>query len=117
MLTVAARNRCHLCVAMHTATLTRLGTAADLIAALRDGTELPEPRLAALRRFTVAVLDHAGDVPDDELTAFLDAGYRPRHALDVVLGVGTYTISTLANRLTRAPLDPPLTAYAWGPAL
>ncbi|WP_433230665.1 carboxymuconolactone decarboxylase family protein [Micromonospora sp. CA-248260] len=116
VLTVATRNRCHLCVAMHTATLHRLGAAAELIAALRDGTDLPEPRLAALRRFTLAVLDHAGDVPDDELTAFLDAGYRPRHALDVVLGVGTYTISTLANRLTRAPLDPPLTGYAWEPA-
>jgi hypothetical protein len=25
--------------------------------------------------------------------------------LDVVLGIGTYTMSTLANRLTRAPLD------------
>ncbi|MFJ6196638.1 carboxymuconolactone decarboxylase family protein [Micromonospora sp. NPDC092111] len=116
VLTVATRNACHLCVALHTATLTRLGAAPELVDALRDGTELPQPRLTALRRFTHAVLDQAGDVPDDELTAFLDAGYQPRHALDVVLGVGTYTISTFANRLTRAPLDPPLAAYAWAPA-
>ncbi|MFI7215579.1 carboxymuconolactone decarboxylase family protein [Micromonospora maritima] len=116
VLTVATRNGCHLCVAMHTAALTRHGAAPELVAALRDGTTLPEPRLEALRRFTVAVLDHRGAVGDAELDALLAAGWQPRHALDVVLGVGTYTISTFANRLTDAPLDPPLARYAWTPA-
>ncbi|MGV9808596.1 carboxymuconolactone decarboxylase family protein [Micromonospora chersina] len=116
VLTVATRNECHLCVAMHTATLTRNGAAPELIEALRAGAALPDPRLEVLRRFTVAVLDHRGAVPDGDLDAFLAGGWQPRHALDVVLGVGTYTISTFANRLTDAPLDPPLAAYAWSPA-
>ncbi|OKI73902.1 carboxymuconolactone decarboxylase family protein [Micromonospora sp. CB01531] len=116
VLTVATRNECHLCVAMHTAALTRHGGPPDLVAALRAGTDLPDRRLDALRRFTLAVLDHRGAVPDDELNAFLAEGWLPRHALDVVLGVGTYTISTFANRLTDAPLDPPLAAYVWEPA-
>ncbi|WBB93858.1 carboxymuconolactone decarboxylase family protein [Verrucosispora sp. WMMC514] len=116
VLTVAGRNECHLCVAMHTATLVRHGAAAELIDALRVGATLPDERLEALRCFTLAVLDNRGAVPDAELSAFLAAGYQPRHALDVVLGVGTYTISTFANRLTRAPIDPPLAAYAWQPA-
>ncbi|MEU9505866.1 carboxymuconolactone decarboxylase family protein [Micromonospora sp. NPDC048170] len=115
VLTVATRNECHLCVAMHTATLTRHGAAPELIEALRAGTPLPDGRLEALRRFTVAVLDHRGAVPEEGTRAFLAAGYQPRHALDVVLGVGTYTISTFANRLTGAPLDPPVAAYAWVP--
>jgi hypothetical protein len=34
-------------------------------------------------------------------------------ALEVVLGIGVYTLSTLANRLTGAQLDAPLTDYAW----
>ncbi|SCE67611.1 alkylhydroperoxidase AhpD family core domain-containing protein [Micromonospora purpureochromogenes] len=116
VLTVATRNECHVCVAMHTATLTRQGVDPELVAALRDGAPLADPRLEALRRFTLAVLDHRGAVPDGELHAFLDAGWLPRHALDVVLGVGTYTISTFANRLTDAPLDPALAGYAWAPA-
>jgi hypothetical protein len=29
-----------------------------------------------------------------------------------VLGIGTYTLSTLANRLTGAPVDEPLRAFA-----
>ncbi|SCE65958.1 alkylhydroperoxidase AhpD family core domain-containing protein [Micromonospora viridifaciens] len=114
---VATRNECHLCVAMHTATLARQGAAPELIDALRAGTELPDARLEALRGFTLAVLDHRGAVPDADLDAFLAAGWQPRHALDVVLGVGTYTISTFANRLTDAPLDPPLATYAWEPAV
>jgi hypothetical protein len=32
--------------------------------------------------------------------------------LRVVLGIGTYTLSTVANRLTEAPLDEPLAAFA-----
>ncbi|PWU48727.1 alkylhydroperoxidase [Micromonospora globispora] len=116
VLTVATRNECHLCVAMHSAALARHDGTPELIEALRTGAKLSDPRLEALRRFTLAVLDHRGAVPDDELDAFLAAGWLPRHALDVVLGVGTYTISTFANRLTDAPLDPPLAAYAWEPA-
>ncbi len=37
----------------------------------------------------------------DELTAFLAAGYTHRNALEVVLGIGTYTMSTFANRLVE----------------
>ncbi|WP_433128405.1 carboxymuconolactone decarboxylase family protein [Micromonospora sp. CA-240977] len=114
---VATTNECHVTVALHTATLGRLDASPELITALRAGTPLPEPRLEALRRFTLAVLAHRGAVPDSELDDFLAAGYQPRHALDVVLGIGAYTISTVANRLVRAPLDPPLAAHAWTPAV
>jgi hypothetical protein len=30
-----------------------------------------------------------------------------------VLGIGTYTMSTLANRLTGAPLDEQFSEFAW----
>src|ERR1700684_3836096 len=37
VMTMAVRNGCHICVAMHTAALTRLGADAETIAALRGG--------------------------------------------------------------------------------
>ncbi|MFG1881168.1 carboxymuconolactone decarboxylase family protein [Micromonospora sp. NPDC049102] len=116
ILTTSTSHECHFCVALHTGKITEIGASAALITALRAGTELPERRLEALRQFTLAVLKHRGAVPDDQLDAFLGAGYQPGQALDVVLGVGAYTMSTFANRLTRAPLDPPLAAHAWTPA-
>jgi len=115
VMTIATRNGCHICVAMHTARLTALGADPDLIAALRDADRaepLPDQRLEAIRVFTVRVLDTAGDVGDAALRDFLARGYTTQNALEVVLGIGTYTMSTLANRLTGAPVDEQLAAYA-----
>ncbi|MFB7863863.1 carboxymuconolactone decarboxylase family protein [Streptomyces sp. NPDC056069] len=90
ILTVSERNQCHLCIDMHEAKLDALGPA-------------PAPeRLAAVRRFTLQALASSGAVADAELDAFLAHGYTRGNALEVVLGIGTYTISTFANRLTRA---------------
>ncbi|MFH8490716.1 carboxymuconolactone decarboxylase family protein [Streptomyces longisporoflavus] len=103
VMTVAVRNDCHICVAMHTGKLRKLGADAELIAALREGRSLDrDERLEAVRQFTLEVLATAGGVGDEELKRFLAAGYTERNALEVVMGIGTYTMSTLANRLTRA---------------
>lgn len=105
--TVAHHSGCDLCLAFHDALLRRGGDAA---LATELGTEAPlaDPRLSALRRFTRAALASRGDVPDDERASFLAAGFTARHALEVVLGIATYTLSTFANRLVRAPVDPQL---------
>ncbi|MCE6998284.1 carboxymuconolactone decarboxylase family protein [Saccharothrix sp. S26] len=102
VMTIATRNGCRVCVAMHTGRLRQLDAEPALIAALRSGEPLVDPRLEALRRFTLRVLATAGEVPEGELAEFLDAGFTTRNALEVVLGIGTYTMSTLANRLVRA---------------
>src|SRR5271154_2747979 len=49
IMTIATRNGCHLCVAMHTARLTALDAEAGLIAALRGGEAPGDPRLDAIR--------------------------------------------------------------------
>jgi AhpD family alkylhydroperoxidase len=113
VMTVATRNGCHVCVAMHTARLTALEAPPDVIAALRSASPLADERLDAVRVFTLRVLDTAGDVGDDALRAFLASGRTRQNALEVVLGIGTYTMSTLANRLTGAHPDDQLSAFAW----
>jgi AhpD family alkylhydroperoxidase len=115
IMTVATRNGCHICVAMHTARLTTLGASPDLITGLRGAEPLPDERLEAIRVFTLRVLDTAGDVGDQALRDFLARGYTTQNALEVVLGIGTYTMSTLANRLTGAPVDDQLATHAWHP--
>jgi AhpD family alkylhydroperoxidase len=112
VMTIATRNGCHLCVAMHTARLTALGADAELIATLRSAGPVADERLAAIRSFTLRVLDTAGQVGDEAMHAFLASGYTTQNALEVVLGIGTYTMSTLANRLTAAPVDEQLSAFA-----
>jgi AhpD family alkylhydroperoxidase len=112
VMTMATRNDCHICVAMHTARLTALQADPGLVAALRDGGPLADPRLEAIRSFTLRALETAGDVGDPALRAFFAHGYTEQNALEVVLGIGTYTMSTLANRLTGAPVDDALLEFA-----
>jgi AhpD family alkylhydroperoxidase len=102
VMTIATRNGCRVCIAMHTGRLRQLAAGSALIAALRAREPLADPRLEALRQFTLRVLATAGEVPEAEVDEFLAAGYTTRNALEVVLGIGTYTMSTLANRLVRA---------------
>jgi AhpD family alkylhydroperoxidase len=113
IMTIAARNDCHVCVAMHTAKLTSLGANADLIAALRDQRAVENQRLEAIRVFTLDVIANAGAVSAGSLRNFLAHGYTSQNALEVVLGIGAYTMSTLANRMTQAPLDEQLKPFAW----
>jgi AhpD family alkylhydroperoxidase len=115
IMTVATRNGCHICVAMHTTELTALGAGQELIAALRGAGPLPDERLDAIRIFTQRVMDTTGNVGDAALRDFLAHGYTAQNALEVTLGIGTYTLSTLANRLTGAPVDDQLAAHAWEP--
>jgi alkylhydroperoxidase family enzyme len=58
------------------------------------------------------VLDTAGEAGEESLAEFLGHGFTRRNALEVVLGIGAYTLSTLANRLTGAPVDEELRAFA-----
>ena len=111
IMTVAVRNGCHLCVAMHTGKLRGLDADEALIAALQAGEPLADPRLEALRAFVLEVLATTGDVPDDSVQSFLGHGYTLRNALEAVLGIGAYTMSTFANRLTSAPLDEPFARH------
>jgi AhpD family alkylhydroperoxidase len=112
VMAIATRNGCHLCVAIHTPRLVALDAEPALIAALRGGEALADPRLDAIRVFTLRVLDTSGDVGEAALRAFLAQRYTEQNALEVVLGIGAYTMSTLANRLTGAPVDEPLRQFA-----
>ena len=111
IMTMATRNGCEICVAMHTARLTSLGAPEEVISALRCGAALEDARLEAVRVFTLRVLQTAGAVGDPALQAFTTAGYTSQNALEVVVGIGAYTMSTLANRLTGAPVDEQLRVF------
>ncbi|MGW2474544.1 carboxymuconolactone decarboxylase family protein [Streptomyces sp. NPDC001665] len=111
-MTMATRNGCHVCVAMHTGILTALEAEPALLAALRAGTPLPDERLEAMRQFILAVLGANGAVDDATVEAFTAHGYTARNALEVTLGIATYTLSTFANRMTGAPVDGPPARFA-----
>lgn len=110
---VATRHECHHCVAMHSKMLVSSTNDRHLVGDLRAERPLEDPRLEAVRCFVHDVIDSAGAVPDAAMQRFLAAGFTPENALDVVLGVATYTLSTFANRMTDAPLDETFSPWEW----
>ncbi|WP_280401127.1 carboxymuconolactone decarboxylase family protein [Nocardia carnea] len=102
IMTVAVRNDCHICIAQHAGKLRTLGAPPELVAELRGQRALDDERLEAVRTFTLEAMATAGAVDPRAVEAFVAHGYTERNALEVVLGIGTYTISTFANRLVRA---------------
>jgi uncharacterized peroxidase-related enzyme len=103
-MTMGRRNGCHFCVALHRRVLKLIEAPQAVCEALEHGTALDSPRLEALRSFTLALIERTGDVSDASWQQFLAAGFDRAAALEVVLGVATYTLTTFANRLTQAPL-------------
>jgi AhpD family alkylhydroperoxidase len=110
---LAYENACGYCMALHTVLAEQVEGVAPEIDALRHGASPGDPRLAVFASFVRATLAEKGNVSDAAWTAFRSAGYTEENALDVVLGIATYTLTTFANRLVQAPLDPFLERFRW----
>ncbi len=84
----------------------------EVIASLRDDRPISYAKLEALRQFTKAVVSQRGWVPEQNLQAFLDAGYTRAQVLEVVLGVSLKTLSNFINHLAETPIDEQFQAFA-----
>ncbi len=112
-LTVAYEQGCTYCMALHSLLLSRAPANGELLEALRAGSALKDARLEALRGFVREVLLERGHVSEQGWQRFEQAGFTPAQALEVVLGVGAYVLSTLLNIVTDAPVDPAFASFAW----
>ena len=112
-ITAATLNGCGFCVAGHTAlSRKKLGMPEEVIQALRKTEALADPKLNALAQFTIAVIENKGQVSDDALNAFFNAGYTQANALEAVLGVSLATLCNFANNLAQTPINPELQPHA-----
>jgi AhpD family alkylhydroperoxidase len=105
LLGVSSVNNCGYCMAAHSS----MGTAQNLpdavIQAVRNNRPIADPKLEALRQFVLAVTEKRGFIKEEELDAFLEAGYTNRNVLEVVLAVGLKTLSNYTNHIAQTPLD------------
>lgn len=112
-ITAATRNECGFCVAGHTKIARKVARMPeDIIEALRNTKALSDDKLNALAIFTLAVMDQRGQVSDDELSAFLAAGYEQQQVLEVVLGVSLATLCNYANNIAKTDINDELKAFA-----
>jgi alkylhydroperoxidase family enzyme len=52
-------------------------------------------------------------VTDDDVQAFLDAGYTKQQILEVILGLAHKIISNYTNHVAKTPVDAVFKKFAW----
>lgn len=115
-LAISIENECHYCVPAHTAIAMQQGVSDDVINALRDNKPLADAKLEALRTLTLNLVRNRGRASQEELDAFFAAGFKPRHVLDILVGMAQKTLSNFTNHLADTEIDAPFKPFAWTPA-
>jgi uncharacterized peroxidase-related enzyme len=115
LLATSVENGCEFCVAAHSMIAKKMvGVPEAVVAALRQGRDPEDAKLAALTALTRAIVQERGWVADHPaLQRFLAAGYGQEQALEVVLGVTQMTLSNYANHLLDTPLNPAFESERW----
>jgi len=106
---------CHYCVPAHTGIAKMMKVDDEISNALRDETALPNAKLEALRTFTIAMVRERGNVSDETLQTFYDAGYGQRQVLEVILGLAQKVMSNYTNHIANTPVDQVMEKFAWTP--
>lgn len=115
-LTINVRHDCHYCMPAHTAIAKSQDVSDDIINALRENRSLEDPRLEALRVFTLAVTDKRGEVDEADFADFFDAGFTQRQALEVVLVLAQKVMSNYINHFADTPVDEAFQKFSWSPS-
>ena len=113
LLAVSRYNRCDYCVAAHSMGARMAKVDPETVDALRDDQPAEDPRLQALRAFSYKIAEQRGWLSEDDVQAFLDAGFQTTHIGDVILAVGMKTLSNYFNHIAQTPLDEAMKSYAW----
>lgn len=98
-------HECEYCTAGHTFLSRNAGVSEDAIQALRNETPINDTRLQALRVFAETVVRERGFASDQEIDAFIAAGFTRENVLEVVTIIATKTISNYTNHLTKTPKE------------
>lgn len=113
LLASSFENECDYCMAAHTAEAKQAGVDETVIEALRNANPVDDERLEALRELTAKVVHDRGHLSEENIDAFLAAGYSKQNILEVILAVAMKTLSNYTNHVADTPLDAAMEPFAW----
>lgn len=117
-LTISRGNGCGYCMAAHSMMANKMSKVPEAVTeAIRGGSPIPDPKLAALSTFTETMRETRGFPSKADVQTFLGAGYEERHILEIVLALAVKTLSNYANHLLHTPVDGMFAKYAWEKAV
>ncbi|REG86640.1 carboxymuconolactone decarboxylase family protein [Marinomonas pollencensis] len=111
--TINVEHACHYCVPAHTGIAHMMEVDSALIEALRNQQAMPTEKLQVLHDTTLAMTRSRGNLTQEEVTRFFDAGYTQRQMLEIVLGLAQKVMSNYTNHLAETPVDSVFEKFAW----
>ena len=113
--TANTEHGCHYCMAAHSAIAHAEKIPAEVVEAARSGEAYADPRLEALRQFTLEVIRERGWVGEGAVDRFLAAGFTKQNVLELMLAVSHKVLSNYINHIVDTPVDAGFQKFAWEP--
>lgn len=104
-LAVATENRCDYCVAAHSMLAHNMGLDRAQIERIQNQDSLSDDRFEVLRVFATDVVESRGSVDQENLEAFLAAGFTNGQVLEILLAVALKTLTNYANHIARPAVN------------
>lgn len=82
---------------------------------IRDGSEIPDAKLAALSTFARVMVTTRGLPARRDVDTFLSAGFSERQVLEIILAIAVKTLSNYSNHLFHTPVDAMFASRTWSP--
>lgn len=106
-LVVSQVNGCEYCLAAHTAGGKMNGFSDEQLIEIRKGNAGFDQRLDALAKLTLSITKNRGEIDDELLNSFFEAGYDKGTLVDLIVGIGEKTVTNLLHQVTDVPIDFP----------
>jgi alkylhydroperoxidase family enzyme len=83
------------------------------VQAIRERRVPKDATSAALSTLARTFIEKRGRVDDQDVDAFVAAGFRKELALEVIAVVAASTITNYTASVTKPPVEAPFQAYSW----
>lgn len=114
LLSVAYENNCEYCMAAHSFVGDKMSKVPkEVTDAIRNGEPIPDTKLAALSKLARTITTTRGNISQNDIDEFLEAGYSEPQVLGIIAGVAVKTMSNYANHITNPKLDDVFVGRTW----
>jgi len=111
--TINAYHDCHYCMAAHTFLAKGEKVPEDVIETARAVRSYKDPKLEALRLFTLNLVENRGWASPENLEAFLAAGFTKQNVLEIVVVIAHKVLSNYTNHIVDTPVDEVFKQFTW----
>lgn len=106
LLAASVENGCDYCAAAHSAMAKgALHTPEEIVAAIRNNTPGPDPKVNALIALVKEIVRERGYANEETIQRFIAADYRKEQVMELLIGIALKTISNYLEHISPAPID------------